>query len=141
VKYICDAPRGRTWFRLETDAEAAKESIDMQHAVEKHYLREKEQATQSFKPASAVNFEQLIGLKAHLEKTMPLFLTLRDQDGAGQVTAMLPPGGKDGGGARIIIVGRANADPYPQHDDAIQALGRHFGLALDRARCFPYSRG
>ena len=31
-------------------------------------------------------------------------------------------------------------DPYPQHADAIKALGDHFGLTLDRARCYPYRR-
>jgi hypothetical protein len=141
MKYICDAPNSRTWFRIENDAEAARESIDMQHAVEKHFLREKELAAQSYKPVSTVNFEQMIGLRGHLERTMPIFLTLRDQRGAGLATAMLPPGGKDSAGARIIVVGCANADPYAQHADAIQALGRHFHLALDRGRCFPYSRG
>jgi hypothetical protein len=54
---------------------------------------------------------------------------------------MLPPGGRDRGGARIIVVGRANADPYPEHADAIAALGRHFKITLDRGRCYPYVRG
>jgi hypothetical protein len=141
MKYVCDAPGGRTWFRIETEGEAARESLDMEHAVEKHFLREKEAAAQSYKPVSAVNFEQLIGLRAHLEKTMHLFLTLRDRDGNGLATAMLPPGGRDRGGARIIVVGRANADPYPEHADAIAALGRHFKITLDRGRCYPYVRG
>ena len=53
---------------------------------------------------------------------------------------MLPPGGKDRGDFRIIIVAASNADPYPQQGDAIQALGVHYGLTLDRDRCFPYRR-
>jgi hypothetical protein len=35
---------------------------------------------------------------------------------------MLPPGGKDRGGFRIIIVAASNADPYPEQDAAIAAL-------------------
>ena len=49
-------------------------------------------------------------------------------------------GGKDRGGFRIIIVAASNADPYPQQEAAIAALGAHFGLILDRNRCFPYGR-
>jgi hypothetical protein len=71
---------------------------------------------------------------------MPLFLTLRDGEGNALATAMLPPGGKDGGAFRIIIVAASNADPYPQQDAAIAALGAHVRLTLDRDRCFPYSR-
>jgi len=52
---------------------------------------------------------------------------------------MLPPGGKDRGGFLIIIVAASNADPYPQQDAAIAALGALFGLTLDRDRCYPYS--
>ena len=66
------------------------------------------------------------------------FLTLRDQDGKALVTAMLPPGGRQGGGC--IIVGPNNADPYPDHSDAIATLARHFGITLDRSSCYPYRR-
>ena len=71
---------------------------------------------------------------------MPLFLTLRDHEGEGLVTAMLPPGGVDDGSFQIIVVGRANADPYPDHGEAIRVLGEHYGLTLDRERCYPYRR-
>ncbi len=71
---------------------------------------------------------------------MPLFLTLRDSDGAALVTAMLPPGGKEDSAFRMIIVGPDNGDPYPTQEPAIEALGRHFGLSLERSRCFPYQR-
>ena len=56
----------------------------------------------------------------------------------GLVTAMLPSGGQNDPAFRIVIVGKANSDPYPEHDAAIHALGVHFGLSLDRARCYPY---
>jgi hypothetical protein len=140
MRYVCDAPGGRTWFRLESAEEAADESAAMRHAVEKHFRQEKTKAEQSFAPASTRFIEQEIGLKAHVQKTMPLFLTLRDDDGKPLVTAMLPPGGQEDRKFRPIIVGVANSDPYPQHGDAIQALAAHFGIDLDPARCFPYRR-
>jgi hypothetical protein len=34
MRYVCDAPNGKTWFRIETEAEAATESETMRHAVE-----------------------------------------------------------------------------------------------------------
>ena len=140
MEYICDAPGDRTWFRLEHEGEAFAESEEMGHAVEKHFQRAREQAVESYRPASSVYIEQDIGLKDHVARTMPMFLTLRDMDGKALATAMLPPGGRDDAGFRIIIVGPGNADPYPTQGDAIDALGGHFGLLLDRARCFPYQR-
>lgn len=141
MKYVCDAPGDRTWFQLETEGEAAAESALMDHAVEKHFLREQVRATTSYQPTSDIFIERDIGLKDHIARAMPLFLTLRDMDGKGLATAMLPPGGRDDAGFRIIIVGPKNADPYSAQADAIAALGEHFGLVLDRARCFPYVRG
>ncbi|HTZ76267.1 MAG TPA: hypothetical protein VMC10_00085 [Stellaceae bacterium] len=141
MRYVCDAPGDLTWFRLETEAEAASESADMQHAVEKYFCRERDAAIRQFQPASRVFIEQEIGLKAHLERQMPMFLTLRDVDGKGLATAMLPPGGREDGGFKIVIVGPGNSDPYPAHGDAIRALGEHFGLPLERSRCYPYLRG
>ena len=141
MRYVCDAPKGRAWFRLEDEAEAAAESASMQHAVAKHFGNAWAKARAGFVPASSRYIEQEIGLKAHIQRNMPLFLTLRDGAGEAQVTAMLPPGGGDDPSFRPIIVGPGNADPYPQHADAIRALGEHFGLELDRRRCFPYQRG
>lgn len=138
MKFICDAPGGRSWFRIETEAEAERESALMEHAVEKHFRREKEAAARSFRPASTVYIEQNIGLAAHIQRAMPLFLTLRDGAGNGLATAMLPPEGRDDPGFRIIIVGPCNSDPYPGHGEAIHALGAHFGLDLKREDCFPY---
>ena len=141
MRYVCDAPGGLTWFRLETEAEAADESQNMHHAVEKFFRQEKERATQSFAPASSRFIEQEIGHKAHLQRAKPLFLTLRDSDGKALVTAMLPPGGQEDRGFRPIIVGADNGDPYGAYGEAIRALGGHFGIELDRARCYPYRRG
>jgi hypothetical protein len=114
MKFICDTPDGKTWFRIETEAEAHQESALMDHAVEKHFRREKESAMRTFKPASTVYI------------------------GNGLATAMLPPNGRDDPTFRIIIVGPRNSDPYIDHKEAIGALGAHFGLKLDRDDCFPY---
>ncbi|HXY98409.1 MAG TPA: hypothetical protein VEI03_00325 [Stellaceae bacterium] len=138
--YVCDAPDGKTWFRIETEAEAIDESQTMRHAVEKFFRQETAKAKQSFAPPSRNFIEQEIGLKAHLQRVMPLFLTLRDGEGKALVTAMLPPGGQEDHGFRPIIVGTANSDPYAEHGAAIRALADHFGLNLDRARCYPYRR-
>lgn len=140
MKYVCDAPGGKTWFRIETEGEAAAESETMHHAVEKYFRKEYERAAQSFHPLSKVNFEQEIGMKAYIQREMPLFLTLRADDGTGLATAMLPPGGKDDRSFRPIIVGPSNADPYEDQEDAIRALGGHFGMTLERTRCYPYRR-
>lgn len=139
MKYVCDAPRKKTWFRIETEAEAEEESALMHHAVAKHFRRERENAVQTYKPTSTMYFEQNIGLEAHIQRKMPLFLTLRDAEGGGLVTAKLPPS-PDDPAFRIIIVGEGNSDPYPVHEAAINALGTHFDLTLDRARCYPYRR-
>ena len=141
MRYVCDAPGGKTWFRLETEIEATRESAEMSHAVEKYFRREREQAARTHRPASRVFIEQEIGLKSHLEREMPLFLTLRDGEGTGLVTAMLPPGGRDDTTLKTVIVGPGNSDPYPVHGDAIRVLGEHFGITLERSRCYPYVRG
>jgi hypothetical protein len=140
MKYVCDAPGGTTWFRIETEGEAASESTAMRHAVEKYFCKEAARAAQSFRPASTVSFEQQIGLKEHIQREMPLFLTLRDDEGNPLATAMLAAGGRDDRAFRPIIVGPANSDPYVTHAEAIRALSRHFGVALERARCYPYQR-
>src|SRR5690606_15409337 len=103
MKYICDAPNRKTWFRIETEAEAERESELMDHAVAKHFKRAREEAMKFYRPTSERYIERDIGLKAHLERAMPLFLTLRDRDGNGLVTAMLPAGGRADPHFRIII--------------------------------------
>jgi hypothetical protein len=141
MRYLCDGPAGTTWFRIETEAEAIAESNAMRHAVEKFFRKEQEKAAQTFQPPTRTFFEQEIGLKAHLQREMPLFLTLRDGEGNALVTAMLPPGGRDDRMFRPIVVGPANSDPYPERGDAIEALANHVGIALERDRCYPYRRG
>src|SRR4249920_1765461 len=138
MKYVCDAPERKTWFRIETEGEAIVESEVMRHAVEKYFRREHERAIGNYRPSATAFIERDIGLNAHVQSAMPWFLTLRDGEGSALATAMLPPGGKEDSAFRIIIVGPANADPYAKDGDAIAALGAHLGLNLDRERCFPY---
>jgi hypothetical protein len=141
MQFVCDAPP-KTWFRIETEGEAALESRAMDHAVEKYFRQAKEQAARTYvPPRSARVFEQNIGLAAHIQRVMPMFLTLRDPEGRALATAMLPPEGQDEHQFRPIIVGHGNSDPYPEHGDAIRVLAEHFGLTLEREYCFPYRRG
>lgn len=141
MQFVCDAPPNKTWFRMETQGEAALESRAMNHTVEKYFKQAYEQAARSYVPPRSAHYiEQNIGLKAHVQRVMPMFLTLRDPEGNALVTAMLPPSGKDERSFKPIIVGFDNSDPYPEHGDAIRQLGRHFGLSLDAARCYPYRR-
>ena len=141
MQYVCDADTG-TWFRIDTPGEAALESSAMNHAVEKFFRDAYEKAAQSYvPPKSLAVIEQNIGLKAHIQNAMPIFLTLRDKDGSALVTAMLPPAGQDTKSFRPVVVGPSNADPYSVHGAAIAKLGAHFKLTLDPARCYPYRRG
>ena len=140
MEYVCDGVGTRTWFRLENEHEAAEESRLMGHAVEKHYCRSRELAAQGYDPTGIPFIEQDIGRAVHISRAMPRFLTLRDEEGAAHVTAMLPPPQGDAG-FRFILVGRNNADPYPEHGRSIERLAAHVGLELDRDTCFPYRRG
>ena len=140
MKYICDAPGKTTWFRLENEIEAEEESRLMNHAVAKHFRQSQDAAAASFKPPSDRYIEQEIGRAAHIQREMPLFLTLRDREGKALVTAMLPPEGKADQAPQKIVVGPSNSDPYPDHQDAIEALGAHFGMSVGRDECFPYRR-
>ncbi|MFY0615107.1 MAG: hypothetical protein JXQ99_26490 [Hyphomicrobiaceae bacterium] len=140
MQYVCDA-QDLTWFRLETEAEAAAESQLMDHAVEKYFQKAYDDAVRAWAPpASVPAMEQNIGLKAHIERTMPRFLTLRNNEGTALVTAMLPPDDRDLRALRPVIVGHGNSDPYREYAEAIEALGRHVNLDLDPDVCFPYRR-
>jgi len=139
MQFICDAPGQKSWFRIETEGEATLESQLMGHAVEKHFRHAWDAAAATYRSTARSVVEQNIGLRDHVQKTMPVFLTLRDAEGAGLATAMLPPDGRNDPSFKIIIVGPENRDPYRDHGEAIRKLGEHFGLTLDRSRCYPYS--
>ncbi|MET0181846.1 MAG: hypothetical protein ABW199_03060 [Caulobacterales bacterium] len=138
MKYVCGAPGAKTWFQIETEAEAQAESEAMSHAVQRYFERAKERAAATYNPAGISFIERDIGLKGHIERTMPMFLTLRADDGEALATAMLPPGGKADPAFKSLIVGPRNSDPYPQHNTAIEALANHFSILLPRDACFPY---
>ncbi len=145
MRFVCDAAGGKAWFQIETEAEAAKESELMHHAVEKHFRRAYEQAWQAYRPAPGPFVEQDIGRAAHVRRAMPVFLTLRDGEGTALATAMLPSprqqaAGRDDVAICPMVVGPGNGDPYPEHGEAIRDLGEHFGVALNRVRCYPYGR-
>jgi len=140
MKFVCDASEGKSWFRIETIAEAIRESDLMGHAIQKHFARERDKAAQRFVPPSTLFVEQEIGLDAHLQREMPWFLTLRDPDGIPLASAMVQPRGREGRAFVPVIVGAKNSDPYAGHGDAIRALSRHMGVSLERTRCYPYGR-
>jgi hypothetical protein len=140
MEYVCTTPGAKTWFRLETEAEAEAEAALMRHAVDKYFRRHLAEARESYRPPSTgAAFERNIGLARHIAQTMPLYLTLRADDGEGLATAMLPPQGRNQAHFKTIIVGPANADPYVAHAAAIAVLETKFGLELKREDCFPYA--
>lgn len=140
MQFILDVPP-KTWFRIETQGEAALESRLMRHAVERYFQEAHEAAAESYvPPANRRYIEQNIGLAAHVARSMPRFMTLRDAEGNGLATAMLPPDGETEDDFRPIIVGPDNSDPYPAHGEEIAALGQHLGMRLDPGRCYPYRR-
>ena len=113
----------------------------MSHAVDKYFRQARELAVKSYvPPQDGLYIEQNIGLKSHIQRSMPMFVTLRDRDGKPLVTAMLPPGGREDQMFRPIVVGEANSDPYATYSDAIKTLADHFNLTLDPMRCYPYRR-
>lgn len=140
MKYVCDAPGGATWFRIETEHEAEAEAHLMRHAVDKYFRRYAALARETYvAPKGAALFEQDIGLKDHIARAMPIFLTLRADDGRGLATAMLPPEGRNLAQFQCIVVGPQNGDPFIENAPAIASLARHFGLELTREGCFPYA--
>ncbi len=75
MRFVCDAAVGKAWFWIETEAEAARESELMRHAVEKHFRRAYEEASQCYRPVPGPFVEQDIGREAHIRRTMPVFNT------------------------------------------------------------------
>ena len=65
MQYVCDAPP-KTWFRIETEGEAALESRAMDHAVDRYFRQAYEQATEAYVPPPAALHRAEIGLKAHV---------------------------------------------------------------------------
>jgi hypothetical protein len=74
MQFVWDAPDRKTWFQIETEAEAALESALMCHAVEKHFRQTRDEAARTNAPPTGSYIEQDIGLKAHIQRDMPVFL-------------------------------------------------------------------
>ena len=80
----------------------------------RYFNQAREQAAADLRSAGRRRvIEQNIGLKAHIQRAMPMFLTLRDNEGTPLATAMLPPAGQTSASSEPIIVGPGNSDPYP----------------------------
>ena len=132
MQYVCDAPGGKTWFRIETESEAAIEQIETHNPVEAFYRDERKSAVQSYRPAPRLAFiERDIALSAHLSQAMPIFLTLRDCDGTALATAVVPPQGKPNGRFQSVVVAPDCGDPFPAQGAAIAALEMQFGVRFD----------
>ena len=141
MQFVCDAG-AYTWFRIETQAEAVLESRVMNHTLEKDFREAYAAAARLHSPSKSVRFvEQNIGLKAHIQRTMPIFLTLRAKDGTALVTAILPPVGWDESSFRPIVVGPRNSNPFARHGAAICKVAEHYGLSLNVIRSYRSMRG
>ena len=82
--------------------------------------------------------EQEIGLKDHVQRGgLPLFLTLRDEDGVGLVTAMVPPEGREERGFRCHPGRPRRPNPRRRASPMLRWASR-LGVALTPARCYPY---
>ena len=88
MRYVCDAPGGTTWFQIEIQAEAGGTSGDEPRRRE----AAQETAAESYVAPPGPFFERDIGLKAHVQRSMPIFLTLRDGEGTALVTAYASTG-------------------------------------------------
>jgi hypothetical protein len=141
MQYVCDAPGNKTWFRIETESEAALESQAMRHALEHHFVAERERAVAKYRARPALTgIARDIGLEAYALRAMPQFLTLRDSEGTPLASAMLPAEARDAGLFRPTIVGPGYADAYAAHDGAIAALETRFGLSLRRECHNPFEK-
>jgi len=71
---------GKPGFRIETEAEATTENPTACAPCCRKILfaRSRKRRLRASSRASTVYFEQEIGLKAHIQREMPVFLTLRD---------------------------------------------------------------
>ncbi len=63
----------------------------MHHSLDHRFRHAREAAARTYRPSPRLRpFERDIGLGAHIARTMPMFLTLRDPEGTPLATALLP---------------------------------------------------
>ena len=130
MQYVCDAPGRKTWFRIETEGEAMQESEAMRHSLDYCFRHEREAAVKCYAPSRNLNYiERNIGLGAHVQRTMPIFLTLRDSEGTPLATAVLPQA-DDCEGREPRIVGPEYSDAFEAQRSAIAVLERHMRRTL-----------
>ena len=132
MQYVCDAPGRKTWFRIETEGEAIQEAEAMHHSLDYRFRHERSAAIASYAPSPELRpIERNIGLDAHVARTMPMFLTLRDADGTPLATVLLPQS-RDCGGTAPSVVGPDYSDASAAQADAIAVLEKHLGAVLRR---------
>jgi aromatic ring-cleaving dioxygenase len=100
----------KTWFAIETQEQANEEARTMSHAVHIYFEH------RASKPGVA-------------------FFSLRDAMANPVATAMVVDPALALGS---IVVGPRNRNPFPDHREAIIALGDHLKIPLDE-RSFPYA--
>ena len=132
MQYVCDAPGRRAWFRIETEGEASLEAQDMGHSLDYFFRHERDTATRAYAPLRTLSFiERDIGLSAHLTRTMPIFLTLRESDGTAVASALLPQD-PDQLSIAARVIGPGDNDAFREQREALQALEKHLGKKLRR---------
>ena len=131
MQFICDAPGRKSWFRIETESEAIFEAEAMRVSIDAPFRIEREAAVKSYRPQSRLRaIERDIGLSAHVLRTMPIYLTLRDLEGTALANAVLPADGDCEEDHHAVVIGPGHADPFASQAEAIRALERHYGVRL-----------
>jgi len=132
MQYVCDAPGRRAWFRIETEGEATLEAQEMRHSLDYFFRHEHAAARRSYAPCDRLSFiERDIGLSAHLKRTMPIFLTLRERDGTPVASAILPQD-PDSETVAARVIGAGDCDAFRAEREALIALEAHLGKKLRR---------
>ena len=85
-----------------------------------HNLEAGERAAARYVPRSGPCIEQDIELKAHSRQDISVFLTLRDVEGTGLATAMLPRRNQTDPAFRPVIVGYGNRGPCLMHHSLLR---------------------
>lgn len=135
MQFICDAPGQKSWFRIETENEAIFEAEAMKVSIDAPFRIERDAAVQSYRPQARLRaIERDIGLGAHVLRTMPIYLTLRDREGTALANAVLPAKDDLQEDHHAVVIGPGHADPFASQAEAIHALELHYGVSLQTKR-------